>query len=73
MNEIVGKILEVKNISKMFKKHAKMSLAKDGTCARKLTLKKKNFNLNLHLAKSPSKNWDMKKVELKGEKLVKLK
>lgn len=51
----------------------KCPLAKDGTCARKLALKNLLKNLNLHLAKSPSKNWDMKKVELKGEKLVKLK
>jgi hypothetical protein len=40
LNEIVGKILKVKNVSKMFKNHAKRSLCKRWDMHKKVDLKK---------------------------------
>jgi hypothetical protein len=78
LNEAIDKILKVKNILKMFKNYAKRSPFRKMGHAQKVDLRESKVEnlriiLNLRSTKSPSKNWDMKKMKLKGGKLVKFK
>jgi len=71
--KLLAKSSKSKTSRKCSKTMPKGPFAKDGTCTRRLTLKNLFLKKNLNLVKSPSKNSNMKKAELKGEKLVKLK
>jgi hypothetical protein len=78
LNEAIGKILKVKNILKMFENHARRSLCRKMGHAQKVDRREskvKNLKiiLNLRSTKSPSKNWDMRMMKLKGGELVKFK
>jgi hypothetical protein len=71
--KLLAKFSKSKTFQRCSKTTLQSPLVKDGTCARRSTLKNLRIILNFYSAKSPSKNWDTRKVELKDGKLVKLK
>jgi len=71
--KVLAKSLKSKTNQRCSKIKPESPLAKDGTCARRFTLKNLRIILNFYSTKSLSKNWDMRKAELKGGDLIKLK